>query len=88
MSSSSHSSRPKENTAAVQQDQSELSAIPIKQETDIRIEEDDSELDDEDDGGIECSSYSVADEPDDDFDDSPIRNGPRSQNQTLVTSSR
>ena len=56
----------------------------MKKEPESQIAEDESEMQD-DDGASSCSSYNEADEPQEDFDDSPSSNdGPRSNNQTAM----
>ena len=57
----------------------------MKKEAESRMVEDESDLHDED-GASSCSSYNEADEPEEDFDDSPFPNdGQRSSNQTATT---
>lgn len=57
----------------------------MKKEAESRMVEDESDVQDED-GASSCSSYNEADEPEEDFDDSPYHNdGQRSSNQTATT---
>ena len=56
----------------------------MKKEPESQVAEDESEMLD-DDVASSCSSYNEADEPQEDFDDSPSSNdGPRSINQTAT----
>ena len=57
----------------------------MKKEAENCMVEGESDMQDND-GASSCSSYNEADEPEEDFDDSPyINDGQRSSNQTATT---